>query len=174
MSPHIMVPKLKLSHDDVDPMKLAKIYLESPTNSVKIQTNGMPFISEYKGLTSFLDINELDSGIVSPATIEESQSLDDASNYLKQDYILQILPSNKLLLKITERVSNDLTWYDTEYLDLPEDLVQCVDECNAELIKIEGRKEVPHYFLYLKSLKTFKVSSVHPGINYHVDPNNYF
>jgi hypothetical protein len=159
---HLKVKRIKLSKEDVDPINLAELYKDSPSLSVKIQTTGLPMINRYKGMESFLSINELDSGLVTSATSHETEAV-DSENVNNHDYIVQSIYGELHGLKVTERTSSNLTWYEVTREEVPSYI--------EEFLKSFGASSC--YFIYLRSLKEFKVSAIFSGINYHVDPELY-
>lgn len=165
--PGILLERMKLTYDNIDPLKLAKIFESSPNLSVKIQTNGTPFVSKYEGLDSFLMINNLSAGIVTPATQIESDSAESDVLYPNHDYIVQAIPKDSqckfVMVKVTERVARELTWYDIEEMEIPENILNALT--NLEFTAA--------YFMYVKELKDFKISAILSGINYHIDPKHY-
>lgn len=166
---NLSIPKLKLSQDDVDPLTLSNIYRDSPCNAVKIQTNGSPFISIYEGLKSFVDINELTSGLVTPATIQERYSIEEPDLYLNQDYVLQVTPDSMHMIQVIERVSNHLSWYEINELEVPEELRSCV----SQYLNESDPEDSGYFYMYLRLLSEYKISVIFSGINYHIDPKNY-
>lgn len=161
--PKLGISRMKLTMDHLDPLKLARLYEESPSLSVKIQTNGMPFINQYSGMESFLTIDKLNAGLVTPATKAESDSVNSLAACDNHDYVIQSIRGELYMVKIIERQSNDLTWYEVETFEVPDDLYECLTKFAAKSC----------YFIYLRSLKSFKVSAIFSGINYHIDPKLY-
>lgn len=162
--PKLNINKLKLSTTDLDPLLLSKIFEESPSLSVKVQTKGIPMIHKYEGLVSFLTINEFSSGVVSPATQEESNSVFSVDPVPNHDYIYQRFQDKpSVFLRVTEREYNDLKWYDIEQLELPRELVGLDKDTSVKAA----------YFIYLRKLHTYKISAIFSGVNYHVNPRYY-
>lgn len=164
-SKYSFVNRMKLNSEEIDPITLSNIFQDSPIKSVKLQTNGIPVIIQYEGMSSFNYINSLNSGIITPATQSELNCTDSDPSLPNQDYIYQNLPDNKgsVFLCITEWISNDMKWYDITEIEPPKELYPLLKEMDRSSA----------YFLYLKKLNTYKVSAIFSGINYHVNPSYY-
>lgn len=162
-SPDLGVRRMKLTAGDLDPLALADLYNQSPSLSVKIQTTGLPLINKYSGMGSFLSLNELNAGIVTPATKAETDSVMEDVDLGNEDYILQVLDNNLIFLHVLERSFNGLSWYEVEEIDIPSYIKDF----------FERFQDRGSYFAYLKPLTEYKISALFSGINYHVPPNLY-
>lgn len=153
-----LVPKMKITSEEVDTLKLADLFSKSPSKCVKYQVKGSSArILNYKGMSSFNYINELSDGVITPATEDEYRAVYTEEKVLPQDTLIQCVPDKfgrSTYSKIVTKYNEDggLYWYecqsdeiDAMHYNLPE-----VNSC---------------FYIYIKKLDKDYMSSICQGIH---------
>lgn len=158
MNSELLIPKLRLSTDEVDTLKLAEMFNISPATCVKYQVKGETTrILNYKGLSSFSYINDLNSGVITPATDDEYRTVYTSEKVLPKDTLIQFIPGHseepiysEIVTKYNE--DNGLYWY----------------ECNFDSPATWSYKlplEEPTFYIYIKRLDKDYMSSLCQGVH---------
>lgn len=155
-----LVPRMKVNSDEVDTLKLAEMFNTSPSKCVKYQVKGStPSILNYKGLSSFNYINELSSGVITPATVDEYRSVYTDELVLPTDTLIQYIPKkfgdNTYSTIVTKHNEDEgIYWY------------ECTNnKIKENIYNLPERDKETCFYIYVKNLDKDYMSSICQGIH---------
>lgn len=170
LNSHLVVPRIKLSQEvPADPLEVSKLFELSPSKSIKYQCKGsVTQILEYRGLESFLYLENLTEGLLTPATQHEWEVVYTDTEKVSGDMVVQFINESisdhaPRMYHITkeENEKTGFVWYESYPSEVP--------ELFLDLNIPEGMDY--NFYIYVKELDGLYISSVARGIHPFADIN---